>query len=585
MRYIFISLFLFFSSVVIKAQEEKIYSFHSDIKVEKSGMILVKEVIQIYSSGDLFKRGITRSLPLSRRDIQNHRIRIDYTISNVLMNGLPVNFFTENEDGNLVIYVGDRDIFLEEGFYNYEIQYETSGQVGYFEEYDELSWNVNGLSDKIMDRVSSVIHLPEGASIISTSCYTGKAGSKESNCTIEILDDGIVKTTVTNVPPNEMLTVSVGFPKGVVDLPQGFQPKVFTWFDKNGLVVICTIFVLFLLIYYRVTWKKYGVDPPKPVVIPQFSAPDGLSPAAVGMLYKGYFLDDLITASIVNLSVKGYIKIEEVFEKKGLFGIRKDRIYSLIRLKNDYSNLPAEEFVILRDLFYSSDTLLLNGKYNKDVSALMRKYRDSLNKQFRPVLDEGLNIKFHIVPWISFILFVTMITYFIKNDLLFFNINKYALIVTVPLLTILYVIYAIQIVKPGERKLHYKSNIEGLKMYLDIAEEKRMQFFNPPNVTPDKFEELLPYAIALDMEEVWGEKFEKTFLTALIQPEEYKPAWFNGTYVNAALFSHTLSSTLSNTVNHAATPPSSGSGGNWSSGSFGGGFSGMGGGGGRVGGW
>ena len=163
--------------------------------------------------------------------------------------------------------------------------------------------------------------------------------------------------------------------------------------------------------------------------------------------------------------------------------------------------------------------------------------------------------------------------------------NKYALVISAPLLAISYIIYAIQIVRPGERKLHYKSNIEGLKMYIDIAEEKRMQFFNPPSVTPEKFEELLPYAIALDMEEVWGEKFEKTFLSSSMQPEAYQPTWYTGTYINAAMFGHALNTTLSNTVSHAATPTSSSSGGNWSSGSFGGGFSGMGGGGGSVGGW
>ena len=87
------------------------------------------------------------------------------------------------------------------------------------------------------------------------------------------------------------------------------------------------------------------------------------------------------------------------------------------------------------------------------------------------------------------------------------------------------------------------------------------------------------------MEEVWGEKFEKALLSSAVQPEAYQPAWYRGTYVNAALFGHALNSTLSNTVSHAATQPSSSGGGNWSSGSFGGGFSGMGGGGGSVGGW
>ena len=585
MRYIYIIALLFFSSIALIAQEEKIYSFDSDVEVEKSGIIQVREEIRIFSKGDIFKRGITRSLPLSRTDIQNNRIRMDYTVSEVLMNDNPVNFFTEKEGGDLVIYVGERDIFLEPGFYNYEVHYETAGQIGFFEDYDELSWNVNGLSDKMIDSVSSVVRLPEGASIISSHCYTGRMGSADSDCYSETNDDGSLKTLMTNLPPNEMLTVSVAFTKEVVNQPAGYKPKVFTWFDKNGMAIFSAIFVLLLSVYYRVTWKKYGVDPPKPVAYPQFSPPDGLSPAAVGMLHKGYFMDDLITASIVNLSVKGYLTIEEIIEKKGLFGMRKDRVFSLTRLKSDYSKLPAEEAVVMRNLFYSDDNILLDGKYNKDVSEMMQNYRKSLNKQFRPVIDEGQNIKFHIVPWLAVVLYVIILFYFINNNLMHFVINRKALFITVPLLAILYVIYAIQIVRPGERKLHYKSNIEGLKMYLDIAEEKRMQFFNPPSVTPEKFEELLPYAIALDMEEVWGEKFEKTFLSSTIQPEVYQPTWYTGTYINASIFGHALSSTLSNTVSHAATPPSSSGGGNWSSGSFGGGFSGMGGGGGSVGGW
>lgn len=569
----------------IIAQEEKIYTFYSDVTIEESGMIRVKEEIRIFSKGDVFKRGITRSLPLTRRDIQNNRISIDYSVSEVLMNGSPVNYFTEREGGDLIIYVGDRNIFLDPGFYIYEIYYETAGQIGFYEDYDELSWNVNGISGKMIDSVSSVVRLPTGANIISSHCYTGRFGDKESDCISEINEDGSLTTVVNNLPSNEMLTVSVGFTKGVVNQPAGFETNVFSWFDKNGMAVVSAVFILLLSVYYRITWKKYGVDPPKPVAIPQFSPPDGLSPAAVGMLHKGYFIDDLITASIVNLSVKGYLSIEEIIEKKGLFGIRKDRVFSLTRLNNDYSKLPAEEAVVLRELFYSDDNIRLDGKYDRDVAKMMQNYKKSLNKQFRPVLDEGINIKFHVVPWLGFVLYIIILFYFINNSLMHFEVNRTALFITIPLLSILYIIYAIQIVRPGERKLHYRSNIKGLKMYLDVAEEKRMQFFNPPSVTPEKFEELLPYAIALEMEEVWGEKFEKALLSSAVQPEAYQPAWYRGTYVNAALFGHALNSTLSNTVSHAATQPSSSGGGNWSSGSFGGGFSGMGGGGGSVGGW
>jgi len=80
MRFLVISLMFLFFSVSLFGQEEKIYSFHSDVTVDKSGTIEVREKIRIYSLGDDFKRGITRALPLNRIDVLNNRIRMNYTI-------------------------------------------------------------------------------------------------------------------------------------------------------------------------------------------------------------------------------------------------------------------------------------------------------------------------------------------------------------------------------------------------------------------------------------------------------------------------------------------------------------------------
>lgn len=583
---VLLSLLLFFSSLVLVAQEEKIISFHSDITIAESGSLTVRETIQIYAAGDIFKRGITRALPLSRRDVDNNRIGVDYIIREVLVDGKPVNYFTEKEGGDLVVYVGERDRYLSPGNYRYEILYETAGQIGFFADYDELSWNVNGLSEKTMDSVGAVVRLPAGAEVISSHCYTGRQGSGDSNCTTQTDEVGVLVVQANNLPSNEMLTLSVGFTKGIVTQPPEQLPRTFTWFERKGLVLLSSLFLVFLFAYYIYTWRRYGVDPPKPVVIPQFSPPDGLSPASVGMLYKGHYLDDFVTASIVNLSVKGFIRIDEVVEKGGLFGLRSDKRYALARLKEADDKLPAEEQIVMRALFRKTESVTLTGKYDETIAMMMRDYHKSLKKQHGSVLSEGRNLKFHLVPWLAFIAYFIVMVRFVADDLLQFTANRNALVVTLLLGLVSYLLYAWLIVRPGERKLHYRSAVEGLKMYLDVAEEKQLQFFNPPEVTPALFEQLLPYAIALDMEKVWGDKFEKAFLSSALEPESYRPAWYGGRYVNAALFGHALNSTLSNTLSHAAMQPQSSSGGGkWSSGSFGGGFSGMGGGGGRVGGW
>ena len=645
MHKLLLGFLLIFSSMLATAQDEKVYTFHSDIRIDTSGVIAVREHIRVYAKGDVFKRGITRSLPLSRRDGDGNRIRVNYNVTEVLQDGSPVNFFTQNEGGNLTIYVGEREKFLQPGFYSYEILYETAGQIGFFADYDELSWNVNGESDKTTDKVSATLRLPENADAISFRCYTGRYGSTESNCQSDTLPDGSLYFEAVNLAANETLTVSAGFTKGIVTQPVPPKPRELTFFDKNGLPILSIIVLLLLLSYYFFTWRKYGIDPPKPVAIPQFSPPEGLSPASVGMLHKEKYNNDFITGSLVNLAVKGFIRIKETEERGGIFGQRKDRRYTLIKLKDGDNTLPKEESVVMRDLFRTKNEVKLTGEYNEDVANMMRSFRGDLNRQYTPVLREGLNLKFHVLPWILMVLYSFSLAYFVtfepmeqvisffavavlsfvvlfmlslilrkifaKSKIKWFSyvfggalvigaiallftfssnslsVNAVAFIVAFPLIIISYLAYAYLIKRPGERKLHYQSLVEGLKMYIDTAEEKQLQYFNPPQVTPEVFETLLPYAIVMDMEEVWGEKFEKSFLSAMVQPEPYQPPWFSGNVLRPAYFGHVLNSTLSNTVNHAAIKPveTSSGGGNWGSGSFGGGFSGMGGGGGSVGGW
>lgn len=644
----YFTLFLALLPLIGSAQEEKVYTFRSDVRVDTSGYLSVSEDIRVFAAGEIFKRGITRALPLRRSDRNGEMIGVDYEVENVRKNGETENFFTERQGNDLVIYVGNRNVYLDNDWYLYTIDYKTAGQVGFFEDYDELSWNVNAKSDFSLDTVSVVIRLPEGAEVLSYRCYTGKYGSSESNCKSDVLPDGSLYFEAVNLAPNEMLTVSVGFTQGIVRQPviqqSGFsKPKPVTFFDKNGLPIVTAFLLLLMLAYYFFTWRKHGVDPPKPIAIPRFSPPEELSPASVGMLYREKYWDDLITPSIVNLAVKGFLRIKET--EKSSFLRRKDRIYTLIKIKDADSTLPKEEAIVMRELFRKKSEIKLNGKYNVDIANLMNAFKDDLNRQYNPVLKEGANRKFMIFPVLTLIVYLGFLFYFVvfepveqvgtfvliavlslfislflsftlqnifkKSRIKWFgyvlgialiigtlsllvifsfkqlSVNAVGFIIGFPLIIIGLLTYGFLIKRPGERKLYFQSQIEGLKMYMDTAEEKQLQFFNPPTVTPEVFEALLPYAIALDMEKIWGEKFQNTVLTAMKQPEPYQPPWFTGTVMNPARFGHTLNSTLSNTVNHAAIPPqkSGSGGGNWSSGSFGGGFSGMGGGGGSVGGW
>ena len=637
--YILFSILLFSSSVY--GQEEKVYSFHSEIDIEVSGDIQVREIIRVYAAGNVFKRGVTRALPLVRQDADGRRIKVSYKINKVLQDGKKADFFTEREGDDLVVYVGDKNKFLDPGFYNYEIFYTSPGQLGFFEDYDELYWNVNGLSDHVTDTVSCVVRMPGGAQIISHRCYTGVRGATEGDCRSAELDDGSFFSEATNLNPDEMLTIAVSFTPGVVQ-QKGTATYRPTHFDRYGLVYFTVIFLLFFSVYYSRTWRKYGIDPPKPVVIPQFSPPDGLSPASVGMLHKEVYVDELITSAIVSLAVKGFIRIKEE-ETKGIFGLKKEKHFTLIKLKDADGSLPDEESKVMSELFKINNETTITGKYDKDMENMMRSFRTSLKRQYSPVLNEGRNLKLHIIPWLLVPVYLFAVAYFsvfesqavvkayvqslaiafvplifvvflitgivkkLRRRFLSILIGLFALTGSVaaiaqipldglspngisflagmPVLVIGYLVYSYLIVRPGERKLDYQAKIEGLKMYIDVAEEKQMQFFNPPDITPEIFEQLLPYAIALNMDKIWGEKFQDKFLSSLAQQTPYQPAWYAGTVMRPSVFGNSLRTSLYSNIRSSAAAPSSSGGGNWSSGSSGGGFSGGGGGGGRVGGW
>ena len=122
--------------------------------------------------------------------------------------------------------------------------------------------------------------------------------------------------------------------------------------------------------------------------------------------------------------------------------------------------------------------------------------------------------------------------------------------------------------------------LDGFKMYLSVAEKERMNMFNPPEKTPELFEEYLPWALALDVEQEWTEQFSTILEQAGEEQSGYSPTWYSSQrpFTSKSLAS-SLGSSLASTISSSSRAPGS------SSGSGGGGFSGGGGGGGGGGGW
>ena len=132
---------------------------------------------------------------------------------------------------------------------------------------------------------------------------------------------------------------------------------------------------------------------------------------------------------------------------------------------------------------------------------------------------------------------------------------------------------------PEGRKM--RDSIEGFHMFLATADEQRFDTMNPPKKSLELYEKYLPFAIALDCEVEWGNKFEEIIKTAELDNSAVSSFSYSSRSFHKNMGS-SFAASFGGAISSASTPPSSSSGGGSS---FGGGSSGGGGGGGGGGGW
>ncbi|MFT4519458.1 MAG: putative membrane protein [Halioglobus sp.] len=147
---------------------------------------------------------------------------------------------------------------------------------------------------------------------------------------------------------------------------------------------------------------------------------------------------------------------------------------------------------------------------------------------------------------------------------------------------LMHMVFSFLMEAPSRRGRRLMDKLAGFKLYLEVAEKDDLNLRNPPDLTPQLFERYLPYAIALDVEQQWSEKFSEVFERMDAESgASYHPLWYHGNFdahrINT--FSNNIGDDFSSAISSAATPPGSTYGGG------GGGFSGGGGGGGGGGGW
>jgi hypothetical protein len=532
------------------------------------GMLEVTETIRVRAEGHQIRRGIYRDFPVEYEDRLGNTYNIALEPLAVLRNDRPEAFHTVRSGRDVRTYFGSRDRFLDHGEHTYVFRYRVDRMLGFFDDHDEIYWNVTGNNWVFpIDAASATVHLqfepPRDALVIDA--YTGRLGSTAQNYTHFIDGDGKVHFEATNaLPPSHGLTIVVGWPKGFVTEPSRMQRIGWLLSDNRNLLVALAGLAL-MLAWYIPVWRKHGKDPEEGVTVTRYEPPEGFSPASLRYIRQMYYDDKVMTAAIVNLAVKGYL---EISNDDGTHSIRRS---AAMRAGGPLA--PGEK-ELYEALFAEGDEVTLKNSNHKVLGRARSAHRASLQQDYKQhyFRTNGLlNVPAALIAIVATVVAV-------KTG----NGPTLPVIATIVVSFLTMAFFAIIMRRPTLRGRKLLDEMVGFSDYLEIAEKDELNLRNPPEKTPQLFESLLPFALALGVEQEWSEKFAKV-LAAIRNPDgsSWHPSWYHGTFNSSNLANSTSSMTsgLSSAVKSSVSPPGSSSGGG------GGGSSGGGGGGGGGGGW
>lgn len=568
---------LTFSPSNAHAQDFIINEFHSDITVNEDSSFIVKEVIDVNFHRS--KHGIYREIPFRYKDELGSTVTTPLKVISVTNGvGEKWNYQVSRKGGVTNIKIGDAKKYVS-GPQTYVITYKVENAILFFDDHDQLYWNVTGnYWQAPIEKASAVVKLAvkDTSDQLKAACYTGFYGAEESRGGFEAANNSGKFYTEKNLKKGEGLTIVFGWDKGLVSPPT--QLKRFMWalnFKDNWVL----LFPVLALIFMLNLWYKRGRDPKvrESVAVmyepPKFNGIQ-LTPAEVGTIVDEKMDPRDITSTIVGLAVKGYIKIEEI-KKDGLIFHSTD--YYLTKVKEPDANLSPFGNLLMDRIFSGLPGIHvseLKNKFYKNLEGLKDSlYSGLVDKKYFLKNPDKVRTIYIIAGIISAVLVIIAGVVFQSA----FNSYVTGQVFIAGILTGLTVL-AFAKAMPAKTKAGASAymDILGFQEFLSRAEKDRLERMGNKNL----FSMFLPYAIALDVTDNWAKAFEGIY--------QEQPDWYvspGGIRVfNPYVFSRSISSMTSSAgAAMYSAPRSSGTGGGGGFG--GGGFSGGGFGGGGGGSW
>ncbi|HNQ92504.1 MAG TPA: DUF2207 domain-containing protein [Alphaproteobacteria bacterium] len=554
---------------------EVINNFDVLAVVHTDGSVDITENIVVNAEGNEIRRGIYRDIPTDYTDKLGNRVYVPLQITDIERDGAKEPYHAEGRANGTRIYIGNKDVYVSYGPHRYTIRYKVKRVIGFFDDYDEFYWNVTGNGWVFPIKQAQIrVEFPERGLIKQSSAYTGPAGAQGKN--FESSVSGNIYDASITVPLGayEGFTIAAAIQKGIIT-PETKLQSFYYFLEDNASWVVFGLTQMILAFFMLVSWKRYGDDTPG-TIIPRFDIMDGITPDLLRYIWTQRYDDTVFSSLIVDAAAKKYLRITE-----GDDAITLGKIKAFPRY-NEQNGMMDN----LDTMFGGGDSVNIplrrSSGYSPEASELARKLNAAKLLHLQGLRREGdryfsLNTAIKLIGFLMAAAGFGAGIYFAHTDEQILAVGAASVVC--------YAVIAFVSNKPlnkftprGQKVADYA---EGLRLYLKVAEEARMNALYPKNITPEIFEKFLPYALALGVEPEWSENFER--IVAAQSREERKRT---DAYLSTSSFRMTnmaavgaAMATMSSAIAAASTPPGS------SSGSGGGGSSGGGGGGGGGGGW
>jgi uncharacterized membrane protein len=578
--------------------DEYISSYKITLQVHADGSFHVHEAIN-YDFSTEVRHGILRTIPVQYR-YNDTRDRV-VEVTNVAVTsptGAPTAVDVSEDSGTLTIRIGDPNETVT-GPQTYLLDYDVRGAMNVFADHVEVFWNMVGPEwDVPVNAVQAVVEAP--ATATKAACYAGPEGSGLPCDGYRIVGQQVIFTQA-GLPPYEGLTVAVALPKGSVAVPPPILVRRFSlahafavthWTLAAAFGVLAVgLFGIGYFVWTRGRDRRWvgqvpGLDPPTgtsdgaterrplftgPAGAVEFQPPDGIRPGQVGTLVdeRADVLD--VTATIVDLAVRGYLHIQELPRDHAFSG----RDWRLTKVKEPDTALLTYEVTLFDAIFENRKAVLL--------SDLRRTFAPTLAKIENDLYVDAVTLRwFRRRPdvtrrywrWLGVgcVVVAGVLTYFLAQFTDAGLVGVGGVLVGAVL-----VVLAGKMPARTARGSSALARVLGFKQYIHTAEAEQLRF----EERADVFSRYLPYAIVFGEADRWAHAFASLASSSSAGTPAglgwYSgPAGWNFGYFGASMrsFSDTTSSVIAAPSVNVAASGGSGFGG----GSVGGGFGGGGGG-------